>query len=68
LSGRDEKDVPLYQVSPTISKMLSPFLRFDDGYVIKEAGVIKSDSTMLVKAHDSTFLDEDKHNTVMIIL
>jgi len=67
ISRVDEEYTPLYQAtSPTIAKVLSPYLRFVDRYEMKKDGVIESASTMIVKAYDSTYAEEDERSNVVI--
>jgi len=67
ISRENGEDTPLYQAtSPTITKVLMPYLRFVDRYEIKKGKVMESQSTMVVKAYDSTHTEDDERSNVVI--
>lgn len=67
ISKDNAEDIPLYEaVSPLVRAVLSPYLRFVDRYEMKKEGSVESESTMVIKAYDSTYSDEDERSNVVI--
>ena len=63
----DNKEIPLYQAAPPrIGKVLSPYVRFVDRYELIKEETTVLESTMVIKAYDSSYKGDDKRSKVAI--